>query len=54
MIEVIDNGMGIDNFDFLGKVYHQIYRKEALQKIKGMNVLNIWDFEGKLSIQLQG
>lgn len=27
-IEVIDNGMGIDNFDFLGKVTALLCRKE--------------------------
>ena len=40
-IEVIDNGMGIDSFDFLGKVHHPTFRKEQRPKIKAMIGLTI-------------
>lgn len=52
-IEVIDNGFGIENFDFLGKVKNISFRKAQLQRIKVRINSTIWDLEVRLFILLQ-
>lgn len=44
--------MGIDSFDFLGKVIPMIYRKELHLKISLMKDLTIWGLEEKQFILL--
>ena len=41
--------MGIDNFDFLGKVRNALGRKERRQRIDKIRELTFWDFEVKPS-----
>lgn len=50
-IEVIDNGFGIDNFDFLGKVIILLFRKAQLPKIRGQINSTIWALEARLFTQ---
>lgn len=45
--------MGIDNFDFLGRVKFNLHRKEVLQKIRIIKTMTILDLEEKQFILLQ-
>ena len=52
-VEVIDNGMGIEDFDFLGKVQLCLCRKASLLRIKEMRGLTILGSEERLFTQLE-
>lgn len=53
-VEVIDNGMGIHSFDFLGKVRNILCRKGQHQRIRGMINLTIWGLEVRLFTLSEG
>ena len=49
---MIDNGVGIDNFDFLGKVLLLLFRKGLLLRIRVMIRYSILGLEDRLFILL--
>lgn len=48
---MIDNGLGISDFDFLGKVQQPLCRKALLPRIKEMSNLTTWASGEKPSIR---